>query len=228
MNIHDLERLRASLPAVAGIHGKSEYFNAVVLVLLAPIDGEYHFVLQKRGPAIRQPGEICFPGGAYDASQDTSLQDTAIRETVEELGIPADRLEIVGTLDTMVAPTGATVDAFVGLAAISGLDELVVSPSEVEEAFTVPVAYFEQREPQLYYTTLRIEPSYVDPETQQEVITFPAKELGLPERYWKPWGGIRHTVYVYQLGSRVIWGITARLIADVVRSLRQTTPPEGA
>jgi 8-oxo-dGTP pyrophosphatase MutT (NUDIX family) len=220
VNAQDLERLTANLPAIPAIHGKSEYFNAVVLVLLALIDGEYHFVLQKRGPDIRQPGEICFPGGAFDASQDRSLRDTAIRETAEELGIRADRLQIAGMLDTMVTPAGATVDAFVGVATIDSLDELVVSKSEVEEAFTVPVAYFEQHAPQQYYTTLRIEPSYVDTETQQEVVTFPAKELGLPERYWKPWGGFRHPVYVYQLGSRVIWGITARLIAEVVQKLR--------
>ncbi len=221
MKARDLERLTANLPALPGIHGKADYFNAVVLVLLALIEGEYHFVLQKRGPDIRQPGEICFPGGAYDATQDSSLQETAIRETVEELGIPADCLRIAGRLDTMVVPMGAIVDAFVGVAAIAGLDELVVSKSEVAEVFTVPVAYFEQHEPQKYYTTLRIEPSFVDPATQEEVVTFPTKELGLPERYWKPWGGIRHPVYVYQLGPRVIWGITARLIAEVVQKLRQ-------
>jgi 8-oxo-dGTP pyrophosphatase MutT (NUDIX family) len=220
VNAQDLERLRAHLQAEPGIHGKSDYFHAVVLVLLALIDGEYHFVLQKRGPDIRQPGEICFPGGGYDATRDRSLRETAVRETVEELGIPANRLEIAGALNTVAAPLGATVDAFVGVAAIASLDELVVSPREVAEAFTVPVAYFEQHAPQQYYTTLRIEPSYIDPDTLQEVVTFPAKELGLPERYWKPWGGIRHPVYVYQIGTRVIWGITARLILDVVQKLR--------
>jgi len=221
VNGHDLERLRASLPAVPGIQGKSEYFNSVVLVLLALIDCEYHFVLQKRCAGIRQPGEICFPGGAYDAAHDSSLQATAIRETVEELGIPADRLRIVGVLDTVVAPMGATVDAFVGVTDIASLDELVVSVHEVDEAFSVPVSYFEQREPRQYYTTLRIAPSYVDSETNEEVVTFPARELGLPERYWQPWGGAKHPVYVYQVGSRVIWGLTARLIIDVVRKLKQ-------
>jgi 8-oxo-dGTP pyrophosphatase MutT (NUDIX family) len=226
VDARDLERLSANLPAVPGIHGRAEHFNVVVLVLLAPIDGEYHFVLQKRSPGIRQPGEICFPGGAYDATQDNSPRETALRETFEELGIPADRVRIVGVLDTMVAPAGATIDAFVGVAAIDSLDDLVISPNEVEEAFTVPVAYFEQHEPRQYFTTLRIEPSYIDSETQQEVVTFPARDLGLPERYWKPWGGIRHPVIVYQVGPRVIWGITARLIADVVQKLRQTPASE--
>jgi coenzyme A diphosphatase NUDT7 len=228
VNALDLAQLQASLPAAPGTDGRPDDAGSVVLVLLALFDDEYHFVLQKRGMHIRQPGEICFPGGRYDAACDSSLQDTAIRETVEELGIPAARLTIAGALDTIAGPAGDTVHAFLGVTDILSLDELTVSAFEVEEAFSLPVAYFEQHGPRRYYATLRVHPSYVDPKTHQEVITFPAQELGLPERYWQPWGDIRHPIYVYQVGSRVIWGLTARLMLDVVRRLSVLRRSQGA
>ena len=103
-----------------------------------------------------------------------------------------------------------------------------MSAFEVEDAFSLPVAYFEQHEPQCYYATLRVHPSYVDPTTHQEVITFPAQQLGLPERYWQPWGDVRHPIYVYHAGSRVIWGLTARLILDVVTRLSVLRRSEAA
>jgi len=56
-----------------------------VLVLLVPINGEYHFVLQKRCTNIRQGGEICFPGGKVDENDET-LEKVAIRETTKEMG----------------------------------------------------------------------------------------------------------------------------------------------
>lgn len=149
--MNQIEQLQGRLPANPGIHAKEEYINTAVLVLLVFIGGEYHFVFQKRGPKIRQNGEICFPGGVYNP-EDGTPEQTAVRETVEEMGIPAEKI--------------------------------------------------------------------VDEEAGKEVVLFPARELGLPERYAKPWGNIRHNVYVYKVEQGLIWGITARFIVDVVGKLK--------
>jgi len=77
MNKNDLENLKKKLPPIPGILGKEEYFNAAVLIPLMMINGEYHFLFEKRAAHIRQGGEVCFPGGEFDPEVDTSFQDTA-------------------------------------------------------------------------------------------------------------------------------------------------------
>ncbi|HUW64236.1 MAG TPA: CoA pyrophosphatase [Spirochaetia bacterium] len=214
-----LDEIKDKLPKTPGIHGKDEYFNSAVLVLLVPIGGEYHFLFEKRASAIRQGGEICFPGGEYDEKQDADFQETAVRETAEELGITADKLDIIGVLDTMVAPMGTTVDAFVGVARIGNLKELKVNPLEVESIFTVPVSYFLHTLPEGYEVDIEIHPSYFDEETGKEVVLLPARELGLPAKYTEPWHGRRHNILVYRTEKGVIWGITARLVYDLARKI---------
>jgi nudix motif 8 len=43
----------------------------------------------------RHKGQICFPGGMVDDT-DLSINDTALRELDEELGISSDRVEVLG------------------------------------------------------------------------------------------------------------------------------------
>ena len=220
MNHGQLEELKKLLPVIPRIHGKEERFRSAVLVLLIFLDGEYHFIFQKRSSQIRQGGDVCFPGGQIDPQKDRNSEETAIRETIEELGIPKDKLSIVGKLDTVVAAMGAIVDAFVAIADLKGLEEIKINPKEVEYVFTVPVSYFEKYEPKEYQTIVRVHPSYID-EEGKEVILFPAKELGLPERYTKPWGEAINKMLVYQVQNETIWGITAKFIYDVANKLKK-------
>jgi 8-oxo-dGTP pyrophosphatase MutT (NUDIX family) len=214
-----LEKLKSTLPSYPGIQSKEEYINTAVLVLLVFMDGEYHFVFQKRGPNIRQNGEVCFPGGVHSL-EDGTPEQTAIRETMEEMGIPREKLKVIGQLDTQIAPMGARVDAFVGVAEISGMDDIFPNSDEVESVFAVPVSYFENNPPLIYYAHLKVHPLTVDEKTGEEIVLFPARELGLPQRYEKPWGGMKHTIYVYKVQQGIIWGITARFILDVVNKLK--------
>ena len=214
-----IEQLQNKLPAHPGIQAKAEYVNTAVLVLLAFFNGEYHFVFQKRGPRIRQAGELCFPGGLFHP-EDSTPEQTAVRETVEELGLPATKINVIGALDIQIALLGATVEAFVAVADIKSLDELKPNKDEVELVFTVPVSYFEKNEPQKYHAMLKVHPTIVDETTGKEITLFPARELGLPEKYTKPWGGMKHTIYVYPVPQGLIWGITARFIVDVVNKLK--------
>lgn len=217
-----IETLKDKLPVVPGINGKEEYFNSAVLVLLILVNDEFHFVFQKRAADIRQAGEICFPGGKFDPGQDVSFRDTAIRETVEELGVASDKLRILGNLDTVVATMGATVDAFLGILDLGSLEDLQINQQEVEEVFSIPVSFFENNEPEAYQVNITVNPSSVN-QAGEVVTTFPAKELGLPERYTKPWGNVWGNVFVYRVEGVIIWGLTARLIRDVVSKLKSVS-----
>ncbi|TDX52927.1 NUDIX hydrolase [Orenia marismortui] len=210
-----LRKIKNQLPKFPGIQGKDRYFNSAVLILLIYIDGEYHFLFQKRAADIRQGGEICFPGGRYEPDIDNSYEETAIRESVEELGVEKEKIEIIGQLDTLVAAMGATVDSFIGILKVDDLEQLNINLAEVEKVFTVPIAYFRDKIAEEYQVRLEVQPSYIN-QAGEEIKLFPAEELGLPERYRKPWGGRKHKLYLYDTPEGIIWGITAELIREVV------------
>ncbi len=216
MKIYDLDRLREALPESPGLQGEG-YVRSVVLLLLVPVDGELHILFEKRSSGIRQGGEISFPGGRIDKS-DPSAEAAVLRETEEEVGIPSGKVRIVGRLDSVFAPTGALVNVFVGMAEIDP-SEIRENPNEVSKAFLVPVSFFENNQPETYQVMTEVHPKILDRTTGEEVTLFPAKELGLPERYWNKWGGLRHNIYVYRTAGETIWGLTARIVVDFVMKL---------
>jgi peroxisomal coenzyme A diphosphatase NUDT7 len=219
MNNSDLENLKSKLPEVPGILGKEEYFNAAVLIPLVMIKGEYNFLFEKRAAHIRQGGEICFPGGEFDPETDTTFRDTAIRETIEELGIRKEDISIHGILDTLIGPMGVTVDSFIGTLNLTDLSALKYDKEEVEKIFVIPVSFFMDNDPELYHTRMEINPTDID-KNGEKITTLPVKELQLPERYSRTWRGRKHNIYVYKTDEGVIWGITGALINDVIHKLK--------
>jgi 8-oxo-dGTP pyrophosphatase MutT (NUDIX family) len=222
MNENELKLLKANLPKSPGVQGREKYLNSAVLVPLVMLNGEYHLLFEKRSSTIPQGDEICFPGGRYDPEQDASCEDAALRETAEELGIGKDKIEVEGRFDTVVASMGAAVDPFLGILKIQAIDELSIDPREVQKVFTLPVAYFERNKPETYFVRLEVQPSYVD-ENGARVVLFPGKELGLPSKYHQPWGGKKFRIFVYKTPEGVIWGLTAEIVHELIKHLRQTT-----
>lgn len=88
--------------------------RAAVLILLYPSREETHLVFMKRneypGP---HSGQISFPGGAWEAA-DGTLEQTAIRECREEIGVQ-EGIEILGALTPLHIPvSNFLVSPFVG------------------------------------------------------------------------------------------------------------------
>ena len=79
-------------PTLMGQRGGS-----AVLVPLVEHQGETCLLYEVRSASIRQPGEICFPGGKKEQGE-TPLQ-CALRETREELGIPENAVSVIGPMD---------------------------------------------------------------------------------------------------------------------------------
>lgn len=80
-------------------------------------------------------GEIAFPGGKHEES-DRSLQETALREADEELGLSPEAVEIVGELPaygTLSSRFGIV--PFVGL--LEGRPEYRPDPQEVDKVVEV-------------------------------------------------------------------------------------------
>jgi 8-oxo-dGTP pyrophosphatase MutT (NUDIX family) len=83
-------------------------------------------------------GQISFPGGRAESS-DPSPEHTALRETVEEIGLAAERVEVIGRLAHYVSRNGHGITPVVGL--VAPPFTLRRNPEEVAEIFEVPLAF---------------------------------------------------------------------------------------
>ena len=112
---------------------------AAIMIGLVERDGALHVVLTQRGSALRvHSGQIAFPGGKMDPG-DVSPAATMLREVEEEIGIPGDRIEVLGYLGPYLTRTGFRIVPVV--ARLSPPFELVLNPGEVVDAFEVPFSF---------------------------------------------------------------------------------------
>jgi 8-oxo-dGTP pyrophosphatase MutT (NUDIX family) len=113
--------------------------EAAVLLMLFEREDEPWLVFTKRTDSVKHhKGEISFPGGARD-EEDADIAATAIRETVEELGVDPADITIVGRLDELPTfVTGYNVTPFV--AVVPEQHTYRPSADEIDEIIELPVA----------------------------------------------------------------------------------------
>jgi len=191
------------------LHNMKGYFVSAVLLPLIEADGEMQVLFEVRASNLkRQPGEICFPGGMVERGELSCPQETAVRETVEELGVSREQIELIGPLDYFISPLGALIYPYVGR--IAGDVKIVPSPDEVQEVFLVPVKYFLAAQPAQ---------SSIDVGTRYAP-GFPFDRL--PAYYKEGWRVLGTLpVYFYEYGSRLIWGATAGILHSFIDIYRK-------
>lgn len=161
---------------------------AAVLVPLIAREGEYRLVLTRRARDLRrQPGDIAFPGGMVETGDRSDLA-AALRESNEEIGLDPTGVRVLGQLDDRLTVEGFRLIPFVALLPSSAV--LRTSP-EVDLVFEVPLSAL--RLPGCETTEIRRVPN----------------SLGGAA------GGSR-VVFRYRYQEYDIWGLTARLIRDLL------------
>ena len=112
---------------------------AAVLVALQQVGGEMHVMLTKRASHLKHhAGQISFPGGKQEEA-DRNLEQTALREAEEEIGLLPQYVEILGSMPTHETVTNFTVTPVLGL--IRATFNPTPDHNEVAEVFTVPLSH---------------------------------------------------------------------------------------
>ena len=116
----------------------TSYEPAAVLLPIYYKNGEYHILFTKRTKKVlKHKGEISFPGGSSQ-EDDAGLVDTALRECAEEIGLMADKVEILGELDDMATETSSyIISPFV--VAIPWPYPFKLNRREIDEVIEVPI-----------------------------------------------------------------------------------------
>lgn len=201
---------------------------AVLIPFVTTEEGKA-LLLEVRSQLVKQPGEICFPGGRVEAGE--TPVETAVRETCEELGLKPEDIEVFAEpeIETEVMADGRQVFSVkaeikcLSDAAISShesgpyahgaheLDKtLTLNRAEVADVFLLPVSWIEGHAPEYY-------------------VLSEAADDELPEvlrGYLANYGEFRRRgeTYYWEYEGRGIWGLTARIINRIVTSIPAAIP----
>jgi 8-oxo-dGTP pyrophosphatase MutT (NUDIX family) len=107
------------------------------LLLVYPLDGRPHVLLTVRnGELPNHAGQVSLPGGAAEGGE--SLEEAALREAHEEVGVRAEDVRLLGRLTALHVPvSGFALHAFVGVA--DRRLDLEPDTREVERVLEVPL-----------------------------------------------------------------------------------------
>ncbi|NND15711.1 MAG: CoA pyrophosphatase [Eudoraea sp.] len=110
-----------------------------VLILMYPHEGEIYIPLMLRpeyGGA--HSGQVSFPGGRKEPD-DKDLSMTALRESNEELGIPDEKVEVLGELtELFIIASNFSVLPVIGY--LDQRPDFIPDPREVVEVIETPIS----------------------------------------------------------------------------------------
>jgi 8-oxo-dGTP pyrophosphatase MutT (NUDIX family) len=114
---------------------------AAVLVLIHPRSGEPNVIFTERTNHVEHhKGQMSFPGGACD-DVDDCCEETALRETQEEIGVEREHVRLIGCLDDMVTISNFRVTPCVGVLEFEGEYPYKINDHEVTRVVEVPLTF---------------------------------------------------------------------------------------
>ncbi len=130
-------------PGISVPKGRPLRPAAVLVSVFVSGDGAKVLLTKRSSALAHHPGQVAFPGGKVDET-DSGVVEAALREAKEEVGLPPDRVEVLGQLSNHITVTAYDVTPVVAL--VEGPFEPVCEPGEVEEAFFVPIDHLVELE----------------------------------------------------------------------------------
>ena len=119
----------------------TNYRPAGVLLPLLEEGGVCKVLFTKRTDSVEHhKGQISFPGGAVD-KRDTSIEETVLRETYEEIGLSEKDIEILGRIDdALTVASNYVIHPLVGM--VTSMDDLAINRAEVKRVITMLLSLF--------------------------------------------------------------------------------------
>jgi 8-oxo-dGTP pyrophosphatase MutT (NUDIX family) len=111
---------------------------AAVLVPVVARSEPMVLLTQRTSGLASHAGQIAFPGGKIDPSDESPLA-AALREAAEEIGLDAKFVDPIGYLDLYLTFSGFRILPL--LARVDPGYQLAINPAEVTEAFEVPLEF---------------------------------------------------------------------------------------
>lgn len=116
--------------------------HAGVLALFYPaknLETKFILILRKTYKGVHS-AQVAFPGGKLE-DQDASIQDTALRETFEEIGVPVDTVQIVKKISQVyIPPSNFYVQPFIGIT--KAIPSFIKQDDEVETLIEIDLEHF--------------------------------------------------------------------------------------
>jgi 8-oxo-dGTP pyrophosphatase MutT (NUDIX family) len=160
--------------------------DAAVLLPLVERDNQLNILFTKRAEHLKHhAGQISFPGGGYDDG-DEDLAGTALRETIEETGISANKIQVIGHANQTPTISQYWITLYLGV--VSEDYVLDICTNEVAEAFELPAA--------------------------------PFFDLDNYQKHKVIYQNNKHHYYSIDVEGRKVWGATAKLLRDFVKSIQ--------
>ena len=175
-----------------------------VLVPTVKTENGEALLLEVRSDKVKQPGEICFPGGRVEKGE--SPAETAVRETCEELGLHPGDIKISGDPVLEIMGDGRRVWSVWGKIEAGCLDRLELSGAEVAGVFLLPLEWLANNPPALYDLG----------KTQDRDLPGKLRDyLAGYESFLKS-----GSTYYWEYDGHGIWGLTARIISNRIINTR--------
>jgi len=134
----------ASVDGSAGLYEDVRLKCAAVLIPLAWWHDEWQLVLTRRTETVEDhKGQVSFPGGSCDANE-TSPEETAVREAGEEIGLKPADIRILGRMNDVLTVTRYRVTPVIGV--IPWPYPVLLEPAEVARVFTTPLLWLAERQ----------------------------------------------------------------------------------
>lgn len=185
--------------------GQEKELHASVLIpLIRDAEGNISILFQVRSSKLpEQPGDICFPGGMAEPGE--SMQETAIRETTEEMLLHPDQIHLIAPGD--ILDNGRLkLHSYIGyLEQYQGS----YSKEEVEEVFAVPLDWLFANPPETHIVEWK-------PEMPDD---FPFDKIVGGRKY--AWRERKEQVLFFpEYEGHVIWGMTAKILQAFLELIR--------
>jgi 8-oxo-dGTP pyrophosphatase MutT (NUDIX family) len=163
---------------------------AAALLLIYPNEGTWHIPLTVRGAGLRHhTSQVSLPGGRLDPGE--SVEEAALREAHEEIGITRDQVDILGRLTPLpIIVSGHMLTPIVGVA--TDRPSFNIAAPEVEKLIELPVMRLLEPDAVAWEQRVRLRPPH----------------------------GLMDVPY-FDVPDARVWGATAMVLAEFIALLEQ-------